>query len=296
MRTRAWLELARISNLPTVWSNVAAGTAIGMAGAGTFILNGSSVARMLGVMAGASLLYVGGMALNDVIDARTDRDERPGRPIPSGRVSRGAAFVFAAACLAGGIGVGAATGLASLVVSVVLAGMIVAYDLVHDRSGWSVMLMGACRGLVYVLAASAVGGDAVWSDTIVPAGCLAGYTAGLSVIARGEVGGGAGGAKAAAVLMPVPMVVLVLSGPGIPGWPVVVAGIIGLAWVVRCSRLVFVRPARTIPAVLGLIAGFCLVDVLVMTLTVRGDAWMLVGVSLVGFGVAVWGHRRVAGT
>ena len=32
-------------------------------------------------------LYLGGMVLNDVFDARLDAVERPERPIPSGRVS-----------------------------------------------------------------------------------------------------------------------------------------------------------------------------------------------------------------
>src|SRR5262245_63491269 len=40
-------------------------------------------------LAAGSLFYSGGMALNDAFDAEIDARERPERPIPSGRVSRG---------------------------------------------------------------------------------------------------------------------------------------------------------------------------------------------------------------
>ena len=43
------------------------------------------------LLAASTLLYAGGVALNDVYDADVDRQERPERPIPSGRVSLAAA-------------------------------------------------------------------------------------------------------------------------------------------------------------------------------------------------------------
>src|SRR2546425_8066153 len=71
-----YLRLGRISNLPTVWTNVAAG--IVLAG-------GTPAAGMLVVLATAlSLFYVGGMFLNDAFDRAVDARERPERPIPAG--------------------------------------------------------------------------------------------------------------------------------------------------------------------------------------------------------------------
>ena len=49
---RAWLELARISNLPTVWTNVTAGWLL----AGGDISN----AHLLWLLLAGSLLYTGG--------------------------------------------------------------------------------------------------------------------------------------------------------------------------------------------------------------------------------------------
>ena len=43
------------------------------------------------LVAASTLLYAGGVALNDVYDVDIDRQERPERPIPSGRISLAAA-------------------------------------------------------------------------------------------------------------------------------------------------------------------------------------------------------------
>src|SRR5262245_7431898 len=80
MKLRTLLDLARVSNLPTVWSNVLAGAVLGLA----------SVEPLPVVVAGfaGSLLYSGGMFLNDAFDAEIDARERPERPIPAGRIAK----------------------------------------------------------------------------------------------------------------------------------------------------------------------------------------------------------------
>src|ERR1044071_10332569 len=71
---RTLLILGRISNLPTVWSNCVAG----------WLLGGGGDLRRLGwLCAGASLLYMGGMYLNDACDSHFDALHRAERPIPS---------------------------------------------------------------------------------------------------------------------------------------------------------------------------------------------------------------------
>src|SRR6185369_9807591 len=80
---KAYLDLCRVSNLPTVWTNVLAACllATGAFAAGTvFLLAGS-----------LSCFYLGGMVLNDLCDRDYDRINRPSRPIPAGRISIGAA-------------------------------------------------------------------------------------------------------------------------------------------------------------------------------------------------------------
>lgn len=77
------LTLARVSNLPTVWSNCLA----------AWILTGAEPSwSILPLLAAASLLYSGGCTLNDAFDAKWDAVHRPERIIPSGRLTRGAVW------------------------------------------------------------------------------------------------------------------------------------------------------------------------------------------------------------
>ena len=69
-------RLGRVSNLPTVWSNVLG--AMSLAAMTVPIREAAFTALAM------SLLYVGGMYLNDAFDRDIDARERPERPIPSG--------------------------------------------------------------------------------------------------------------------------------------------------------------------------------------------------------------------
>ena len=74
----AVLELCRISNLPTVISNCAAG----------YLISKDSLSWGLAlIVIGASLLYSGGMAMNDVIDLRYDKKHKTDRPIARAAIS-----------------------------------------------------------------------------------------------------------------------------------------------------------------------------------------------------------------
>ena len=97
---RAWLELMRLSNAPTVVSNVLVGAA-----AGALVHAGPAplpVTALVQVLVGALLAYWAGMILNDAFDARVDATERPFRPIPSGRVPVARARAVGLAMLAVG--------------------------------------------------------------------------------------------------------------------------------------------------------------------------------------------------
>src|SRR6187399_1680395 len=98
-RWRAYLLLARVSNLPTVWSNVIAGTAAAASARPEIGLSGPQLAT---TALAASLFYTGGMLLNDAFDAPHDRLARGERPIPRGDVARGEAFLAGGVCLLAG--------------------------------------------------------------------------------------------------------------------------------------------------------------------------------------------------
>src|SRR5436305_13855035 len=83
-RLRTLLVLGRASNLPTVWSNCLAGWILG---------HGGPLGRLAALCLGSTLLYMGGMYLNDAFDAEFDQQHRQERPIPSGAIR--ASFVWA---------------------------------------------------------------------------------------------------------------------------------------------------------------------------------------------------------
>ena len=75
-RVSLLLKIGRVSNLPTVWTNVVAGAFLAGLQA--------DLPQLLWVMLAITLFYTGGMYLNDAFDADIDARERPSRPIPSG--------------------------------------------------------------------------------------------------------------------------------------------------------------------------------------------------------------------
>lgn len=185
---KPWLELARISILPTAWTNVLAG----------WLLAGGRLNdhRLLWLLLGGSLLYSGGMILNDAADARWDCEHRKERPIPRGDVSVGAAWCAGLMLMLVGGTCMAPLGGASLPVVACLALCILAYDLYHKQWTGSVFVMGACRTLLYLAAGSAALGASAATSTMafsdqtknlwLGAVAIGLYIVGLTKIARFE--------------------------------------------------------------------------------------------------------------
>src|SRR6476619_3910041 len=176
----AWLELARVSNTPTTVSNAVAGAVL---------VDAAAPAGPVAVVAIAiALFYTAGMILNDVFDLAIDRRERPERPLPSGRVSIPAAVTAVAFLFVAGEILLFLEGWEDTVAGLVLIGLIVLYDAWHKRNPVSPLLMGACRAMVYVVAALAIAGElnaALWGAA---AGMLI-YLVGLTQVAKAESGG-----------------------------------------------------------------------------------------------------------
>jgi 4-hydroxybenzoate polyprenyltransferase len=178
MRIGIALKLGRVSNLPTVWTNVLAGVALSAIEPLWRVVVPVSVA--------VSLLYVAGMFLNDAFDRRWDAQLRPERPIPAGEVSArevfGAAFGMMAAALAL---LAAMTNTRSVVAGLVLTGLILLYDVSHKDNRFAPAVMGLCRVAGYGVAASAAG-PTFAPPVVVGAGLLFLYLVALTVVARRE--------------------------------------------------------------------------------------------------------------
>jgi len=183
-RARAWLALLRLPNLFTVPGDVVAG----------WFLAGGTCAnpgRAL-LLGGASLcIYSAGLVLNDIADVKTDRRERPQRPIPSGRVSRGGALIATLLLLAGGLGLAGAAGMTSFCVAGGLVALVVFYDLGAKRVPvLGPIVMGSCRGANVALGASTgVGAGAIILPVALAASAEVAYVASVTAIAAREVEG-----------------------------------------------------------------------------------------------------------
>ncbi|WKU07836.1 SCO3242 family prenyltransferase [Micromonospora sp. HUAS LYJ1] len=124
------------------------------------LVAGAAAAGVLGPrtagLAGASvLLYWAGMAANDWADRGLDAEERPERPIPSGRITPAAAAGVAAGLTAAGLGLAAAVGgRRAAAVALPLAATIWGYDLAAKNTAAGPAVMAACRGLDVLLGAS----------------------------------------------------------------------------------------------------------------------------------------------
>jgi len=178
---RTLLELSRISNLPTAWTNVLAAWIIAGGPA-------SPSPALLWLLLAASLIYSGGMMLNDAADATWDRQHKPDRPIPAGRITATAVWAIGSLCLISGAALAILAAGASPLWTLSLLAAILAYDLYHKPWSGSVINMASCRTLLYAMAASAVNPQlslAVWM-----AGSVLGlYIVALSLVARGEAKG-----------------------------------------------------------------------------------------------------------
>lgn len=214
-RWRAYLLLARISNLPTVWSNVLAGlAAAGAAGGwpGPFGPNRSGM--LLSLCLGVSLMYTAGMFLNDASDEAFDRQHRPDRPLARGEVTRTEVLSISYLLLLGGMAVSAwGTASQSLLWLAALAAAIVYYDRHHKQNPFAPLVMGICRGLVYCVAAAVAAGT-VGPPVLLAAAALTAYVAGLTVVARrlGPAGGPAVPWMLAGISLVDALVVLVCGG------------------------------------------------------------------------------------
>src|SRR5437879_1778947 len=128
------LRLGRISNVPTVWTNVIAGSVISGGGQ-----HPDQIALILIAM---TAFYVGGMYLNDFFDRAIDARDRPGRPIGAGEIGAATVSWIGYGLLATGIVLMIPFGLVPVIWGALLAAVIVLYDVLHTGNARSTVTLG----------------------------------------------------------------------------------------------------------------------------------------------------------
>jgi 4-hydroxybenzoate polyprenyltransferase len=188
-RLLAYLRLLRFPNVFTAISDIAMG----------FLITHPDYEPLVPfvlLMFTSCCLYLAGMVLNDVFDVDQDREERPFRPIPSGRVSLRAAQKLGFTLLLAGLTFGMLVCVLTRtlrpgVVAAVLALLVMLYDAAVKRTPLGPVAMGGCRFLNVLLgmslATDATGAPRAWTSAewIVAAG-IGIYIGGVTWFARTE--------------------------------------------------------------------------------------------------------------
>lgn len=258
-RAKAYAQLVRLPNLFTAAADSLAGRLIATRSfdePGTWLpLVGASVA-----------IYAGGVALNDWFDEPIDRQERPGRPLPSGRVPRPRAAAIGFGGLLLGIGLAACSGSTlALIVAATLAACVFLYDAGLKRTVLGPELMGACRGLNLLLGIAPTlartGGGQDIGFVALLAISYALFVTGITWISRWEVESGRrGGVLAGWILQTIGLLGLISAvllmlrivvsffaaglaeGSFDPSWPLL--GIVGLGLVAARTGWANLRALR----------------------------------------------------
>jgi 4-hydroxybenzoate polyprenyltransferase len=289
-KLRAWLVLGRISNLPTVWSNCLAGCWLG---------GWNTPSAVLFLCLGSTLLYTGGMFLNDVCDVDFDAEFRRERPIVSGALSRRTVIIAAAALFIVGVVLVARINGRSGMFAVGLTMLIVVYDWTHKRIRTGPLLMAGCRFLLYLAAASA-GLAGITSRAFFFAVALGIYVAGLSYLARSESRPTAISRPSATSPSPTS------SGPSGNLWlllfaPVVIAFALNLSVatalrslpLILCIGWAMIAGRERIGRAVGLLlAGIVLVDLIAISTT----SLPIITACLVLFGVTLLFQKYIPAT
>jgi 4-hydroxybenzoate polyprenyltransferase len=287
---RAVLVLGRASNLPTVWTNCAAAWLIA---GGALTDLGLAFACLAG-----TLCYLGGTTLNDAFDVEFDRKHRTERPIPAGVLGAGTVWALGIGYLAAGMAVWHwGTGVHPALPTALVA-CIVLYDWLHKKSGIAgIPLMGGCRALLFLAAASAAGGDTGMAKAAPWALVLAVYIAGLTIAARKESAGGSPGRwPIILVFAPVGLWFAIWRGGlalgDLPFWTFAFPALF-LAWCgIGVQTLKSGAPGRIGAAVAQFLAGISLLDAMAASLYNPAAAWFL----LAGFVGALAFQRTIPAT
>ncbi|MBZ0136078.1 MAG: UbiA family prenyltransferase [Planctomycetes bacterium] len=293
MKLTPILKLVRLSALPSAWADQFGGMALAFAmlGAGYWRFDPIKIVWLLLMSFG---VYLGGMALNDVLHVRKDRLLRKARPIASGELKLSTGWLVTLALFAAGIAGGFVAGCGGPVLALIAliflynhlaAGKVVGVD-VKQPKAWaiaSVFVIAACRGLHVSLPLIAHAGTQKFPQLLqhttvaLFAGSVFVYFCFVTIVSLFEDTGGGRRALLILSLLLVPVVltlpIYLLAKPGHAASPIlgvfVPLGI--LAWLLqRLWRKLDAARKEPIPPKLGACVGA----------GIRGEALLMAGFAL----------------
>ena len=301
MKLTPILKLVRLSALPSAWADQFGGMALAaaMLGAGYWQFLPGKIAWLLLMSLG---VYLGGMALNDVLHVRKDRLLQKPRPIASGELSLATGWAVTLGLfgvgIAGGFMAGCGGPVLALIALIFLynhlaAGKIVGVE-VKQPKAWAVagvIVIAACRGLHVSLPLIAHAGASRYPELLqrwtvaLFAGSVFVYFCFVTIVSLFEDTGGGRKALLALSLLLVPVVltlpVYLLAQPGQPASPIlgVFIPLAILAWLLQgLWRKLDAARKDPIPPKLGA----C------VSAGIRGEALLMAGFALVLSSAQPW--------
>jgi len=283
----AWLKLLRLPNIFTAVADVMMGYLVTHRE-----LQPLSYFALL--TATSCLLYLSGMVLNDAFDAEIDARDRPGRPIPSGRLSLKAATRVGWGLLLGGIGIAWFTTFwghdwRPAVIATLLAVCIVLYDGALKRTRLAPVVMGECRTLNVLLGMSLTIIPWGKADLLIAIG-VGIYIMGVTIFARMEAGNSSRNRLTAGLVVLLTGMALLAAVPLLtydrppltvvrPGWYLLWAAL-ALITMRRCASAIFEpSPPRVQAAVRHCVHSIIAIDAAVCVGYV-GPFWAFAVLSL----------------
>lgn len=182
---RSYLELVRIPAVFTAPADVLAGLALAAAWGHT-----SGLGEIVCLVVASALVYCAGMAANDIFDRRVDAVERPGRPIPSGRIPLAAAWALVLVSQAVALGLVAPLGeptLAAVGVTIVATYL---YNGLLKSTFLGPLAMGICRYANALIGLSVLGWSALNGYLLIIPVSTALFVTLLTTVSRFEISGG----------------------------------------------------------------------------------------------------------
>ena len=162
-KLNSWLQLIRIPNLFTVPGDILAGHAA------VVLFVDFSLVNFITLCIISSLLYCGGLILNDCLDYEEDLKKRPKRPLPSGAITMQEAYGAWLIMTIGAIFLSWLLGSATLNITLIIIGLVVLYNgPARKFPKFAFIVMGFCRGFNILLGASTGWDHEVFSFQVAP--------------------------------------------------------------------------------------------------------------------------------
>lgn len=180
-----YAQLVRLPNVFTAMADIVLGYLV-------MLPLGARVGPFICLLIASTLLYWAGMIWNDYFDLAEDRRDRPGRPLPSGRIPVSTAVWLGVGFFAGGVLfalfadlLAEETHYVSTSIAVLLIVAILLYDGALKETLVGPFVMGSCRFLNILLGLSVIGDfPPIWGLLLAMVVGL--YVAGVTLFARTE--------------------------------------------------------------------------------------------------------------